>query len=126
MTGDGKNKQWADGLAIYTDMFGDDRARRRLDSDDPNEARLTDLLLEYAYGSVWSDRRLSRRERSLMTVALLTGLGRNDELETHIGAALNNGCKMSELHEVMIHVGIYCGFPAAISGHKVLKKSEPD
>lgn len=117
---------WGKGLAVYTDMFGEERARRRLDSDDPGETRLTKLLLEYAYGSVWSDPRLTRRERSLITVALLAGLGRNDELESHIGAALKNGCDTSELQEVMIHVGLYCGFPATISGQKVLKKSMLD
>lgn len=121
---DGGNEARAKGLAIYTEMFGEDRARSRLESDDPDEQRLTDLLLEHAYGSVWSDTRLSRRERSLITIALLAGLGRNDELESHIGAALTNGCEMSELHEVMVHVGLYCGFPATISGYKALKNSE--
>ena len=113
------------GLAIYAAMFGDDRLQRRLDSDDPNGPRLTDLLLEFAYGSVWDNDLLSRRERSLMTVALLAGLGRNDELEAHIEGALNNGVTLAELSEVMIHVILYCGFPAGIAGSKVLKRFEP-
>jgi 4-carboxymuconolactone decarboxylase len=125
-TGDDRNEQWADGLALYMAMFGEERARRRLADDDPQATRLTDLLLEYAYGAVWSDETLSRRERSLITVALLAGLGRNEELATHAGAALKNGCTLPELHEVMIQVGLYCGFPATISGSRVLRDAKPE
>ncbi len=119
-----RSQAWNDGLAIYTDMFGEDPARRRLNSDDPADRRLTDLLMEQAYGAVWSNQTLSRRERSLITIALLAGLGRTAELNSHIEAARRNGCTMAELHEVMVHTGLYCGFPAAICGHKALKDSE--
>lgn len=121
-----KSRRWKDGLAVYGEMFGAERARNRLNAADPQDRRLTDLLFEYAYGSVWNGPVLARRERSLVTVALLAGLGRNDELETHVGAALANGCTRAELHEIMVQVGLYCGFPAALGGHKVLKKTDPD
>ncbi|MBO6781689.1 MAG: carboxymuconolactone decarboxylase family protein [Alphaproteobacteria bacterium] len=116
-----EGSRWAAGQAIHRDMFGEARARHRLEGDAPEDARLTDLLFEHAYGAVWSNDTLSRRERSLITVALLAGLGRTDELDSHIGAALANGCTMAELHEAVVHAGLYCGFPATISGHKALK-----
>lgn len=119
-----KSQQWNDGLTVYTEMFGEDRARNRLNTENSNERRLTDLLFEYAYGSVWGNETLSHRERSLMTVALLAGLGRNEELESHIEGAVKNDCTIAELYEVMIHVALYSGFPAGLNGHRILKRFE--
>lgn len=124
MTGEGKSGKWTEGQALHREMFGDARAQRRVESGGPEDSRLTDLLFEHAYGSVWNHPQLSRRERSLITVALLAGMGREDELASHIDAALTNGCTLPELYEVMVHTGLYCGFPATLAGHKALKKTE--
>lgn len=126
MSDGGRSGKWSDGQAIHREMFGEDRARRRLESDAPEDMRLTELLFEHAYGSVWNNEQLSRRERSLITVALLAGLGRNDELDAHIGAARRNGCSLPELYEVMVQTGLYCGFPATLAGHKALKRAAAD
>lgn len=126
MTNDRKNGKWAEGQALHREMFGEARAQRRLESEHPEDKRLTDLLFEHAYGSVWNNPQLSRRERSLITVALLAGMGRTEELESHIDAARQNGCNLSDLYEVMVHTGLYCGFPATLAGHKALKQSEID
>ncbi|WP_176441041.1 carboxymuconolactone decarboxylase family protein [Oceanicola sp. 22II-s10i] len=117
-----QSERFTAGLAIFAEMFGEERARMRAGKSSPEDTRLGDLLMDFAYGDVWANPVFTRRERSLMTIALLAGIGRQDELEAHLGAALANGCTEEELYEAMIHVILYCGFPAGISGHRTVKK----
>jgi 3-oxoadipate enol-lactonase/4-carboxymuconolactone decarboxylase len=55
----------------------------------------------------------ARRERSLITLAMLIALNREDEFRMHVKAALNNGVTVAEIKEVLLQSGIYCGLPAA-------------
>jgi 4-carboxymuconolactone decarboxylase len=115
------------GLRIIADMFGEEIAAQRLDSVGAGPKRLADLLVDVAYGQVWADETLGRRERSLITVALLTALGRDEELAAHLRGARANGCTDEELFETMIHVILYAGFPAGLGGVRILneKRAEP-
>jgi 4-carboxymuconolactone decarboxylase len=67
------------------------------------------------YGEVWERPGLSKRDRSLITVAALIALARPDFVKTHMERALNNGVKMEELSEVITHLAFYAGWPAAMS-----------
>lgn len=111
------------GIAIMTAMFGEQSVRARADAGlaNPDSRRLNELLWDFAYGRVWSNDILTRRERSLITVALLAAAGRESELKAHIGAALQNGCTRAELHELMVHLILYCGFPAGLGGQRMLQ-----
>jgi len=79
------------------------------------------LAISFAFGEVWARPQLSRRDRSLVTVAALAALGRTAELRGHLGAALNHGVTDAELEEVMLTVAMYAGFPAAVEGMTVLR-----
>ena len=86
------------------------------------EAKLTEFnrpfqefITRYAWGEVWERPGLTRRERSLITLAMLVALNREPEFRMHIRAALNNGVTVEEIRELLIHSGIYCGLPAANS-----------
>jgi 4-carboxymuconolactone decarboxylase len=67
---------------------------------------------------VWQREGLDRRTRSLVTVAMLTALGRQHELKAHVRGALNNGATVQELQEVLLHATIYCGVPAAVDAFR--------
>ena len=71
---------------------------------------------------VWSREGLSRRDRSLITVAALTVLYRPNELRLHLDRALNNGVTRKELGEVIMHLAIYGGFPTSVEGMHIAKE----
>jgi 4-carboxymuconolactone decarboxylase len=70
------------------------------------------IALESAFGAVWSRPGLARRDRSLVTLGILIGTGKPNELKNHVRAGLNNGLTVQELQEVLIQAIPYAGFPA--------------
>ena len=75
-------------------------------------ADFQDLITRYAWGEIWSRPGLARRERSMITLALLTAL-RSDELALHVRGAVRNGLTREEIREVLLHSAVYAGVPAA-------------
>jgi 4-carboxymuconolactone decarboxylase len=78
----------------------------------PKLAELTDQVL---YADVWERPGLSKRERSLITVAALVALNRTQQLTYHLQLALDNGATQDELVELMTHLAFYSGWPTAMS-----------
>lgn len=95
------------------------RAQQLVGDIAPKLAELTDEVL---FGDVWARPGLSPRDRSLITVAALTALGRADQLRSHLGLALNNGVTQEELAEVATHLAFYAGWPAGMSAATTLKQ----
>ena len=71
-----------------------------------------------AWGDTWQRDGLDLKTRSLITVAMLTALGKSHELKGHVRGALNNGASVEEIQEVLLHAAIYCGVPAAVEGFR--------
>lgn len=71
-----------------------------------------------AWGDVWQRPGLDLKTRSLITVAMLTALGKQNELKGHIRGALNNGATQAEIQEVLLHAAIYCGVPASVEAFR--------
>ena len=71
-----------------------------------------------AWGDVWQRPGLDLKTRSLITVAMLTALGKQNELKGHVRGALNNGASVQEIQEVLLHAAIYCGVPAAVEAFR--------
>ncbi|CAM3455505.1 carboxymuconolactone decarboxylase family protein [Occultella aeris] len=94
------------------------RAQELVGDITPKLAELTDDVL---FGDVWARPELSRRDRSLITVAALIALGRPDQLRSHLGLALENGLTEAELAEVATHLAFYAGWPAGMSAATILK-----
>jgi 4-carboxymuconolactone decarboxylase len=85
----------------------------------PALADLTDRVL---FGEVWECAELSKRDRSLATVAALVAMNRPDQLRFHLGYAVQNGVKKEELIEVITHLAFYSGWPNAMSAIMVAKE----
>ncbi|MES2190101.1 MAG: carboxymuconolactone decarboxylase family protein [Pseudomonadota bacterium] len=71
-----------------------------------------------AWGDVWQRPGLDLKTRSLITVALLTSMGRQHELKGHVRGALNNGATTEEIQEVLLHASVYCGVPTAVEAFR--------
>ena len=76
---------------------------------------LVDYTNDVVYGDLWERPGLSKRDRSLITVAALIATYRPEQLETHLGRALNNGVTKEEISEIITHLAFYAGWPAAMS-----------
>lgn len=84
--------------------------------------KLVDLTDGVLFGDVWERQELSKRDRSLATVAALIALNRPDQLRFHLNYAVQNGVKKEELIEVITHLAFYAGWPSAISAIMVAKE----
>jgi 4-carboxymuconolactone decarboxylase len=85
----------------------------------PKLAELTDDVL---YGDVWERPQLSKRDRSLVTVAALIALNRPEQLRSHLIKARENGVTQEELVETITHLAFYCGWPNAVNAINVAKE----
>lgn len=85
--------------------------------DEPFQALITDA----AWGRVWSRPDIPKRERSMLTIALLAALGHDEELAMHVRATANTGASADDIREVLLHVAIYAGVPAANRAIKIVK-----
>lgn len=83
--------------------------------------KLAELTERVVFGEVWSRPGLSQRDRSLITVAALIALARDDQLKGHIWRAMDNGVTKEELSEIFTHLAFYAGWPNGISAAKVAK-----
>lgn len=86
------------------------------------DAPFQTLITEGAWGSVWSRPHWTRRERSMVTIALLAALGHDEELALHVRATENTGASRADLQEAMMHVAIYAGVPRANHAIKIVKQ----
>ncbi|MGF4046243.1 carboxymuconolactone decarboxylase family protein [Paenarthrobacter nitroguajacolicus] len=95
------------------------RAQQLVGDVAPKLAELTDEVL---FGDVWARADLSRRDRSMVTVAALTALGRTEQLRSHLSLALDNGVTEEELVEAATHLAFYAGWPAGMTAATTLKE----
>ena len=118
-----KGERFQTGMKTRRAVLGDahvDRATAAMtDFDEPFQTFIT----EGAWGSVWSRPQLPKRERSLITIALLAALGHDEEVAMHVRAAANTGASPEDVREALLHVAVYAGAPAANRAFKVVKKT---
>lgn len=81
------------------------------------------FIVEGAWGNVWTSDKLTRRERSMITIALLAAMGHHDEVAMHIRATANTGATMDDVREALMHVAVYAGVPAANTAFKIAKQT---
>ena len=79
---------------------------------------MQEYITRNAWGDVWQRPGLDLKTRSLITVAMLTALGKQHELKGHVRGALNNGATEAEIQEVLLHASIYCGVPTAVEAFR--------
>ena len=85
--------------------------------------KLVDLTQTVLFGDVWERPGLSKRDRSLITIATLVALGRTQQMPGHIERAIVNGVTKDEIVELITHLAFYAGWPAAMSGAIVAKET---
>jgi 4-carboxymuconolactone decarboxylase len=106
------------GLKTRTEVLGQKYVDAAMNNRNAFNSGLQDLLNEYCWGSGWNGTALTRRERSLINLAMLTALGRTHEVATHVRGAKNNGLTNDQIAGVFLQTAVYCGVPAAVDSFR--------
>jgi 4-carboxymuconolactone decarboxylase len=113
----------AKGEARRRRVLGDDYVNAALATVDGFNREFMTLIHEWVWHDIWSRPGLPLKTRSLVNLALLTALNRPRELLIHLRGALNNGCTVTEIKEVLMHTALYAGVPAALDGIHVVREA---
>ena len=111
-----------EGMKVRREVLGDEHVDRATGKATELTADFQELITRYCWGEIWTRPGLDRKTRSFITLAALVALGRMDELELHLRAALRNGLTPDEIKEVLLHCAVYCGVPAANSAFAVAQR----
>lgn len=116
------SERYRQGMATRRAVLGDSHVDRAQSASTEFDQPFQELITEAAWGHVWSRPTLSKRERSIVTIALLAALGQDDEVAMHVRATANTGATRDDVSEALLHVAIYAGVPAANHAIKVAKQ----
>lgn len=103
-------------------VLGDAHVDRANAATEPFDRPFQDFITQGAWGTVWSGDHLTRRERSMITIALLAALGHDEEVAMHVRATANTGTSAEDIREALMHVAIYAGVPAANRAFRIAKR----
>jgi 4-carboxymuconolactone decarboxylase len=110
------------GLSVRRAVLGDDHVDRALEGATELTQPFQEFITRYAWGGIWTRDGLDRRTRSAITLAVLTALGRENELAMHVRGALRNGLTAEEIGEVLLHTSVYAGIPAANAAFAIAQR----
>lgn len=119
-------ERYEQGMRVRRDVLGDEHVDRAIAGTNDVTRDFQDYITRNAWGDIWSRPGLPRRDRSLITLALLAALQHEGELAMHIRAALRNGVTKEEISEVLLQVGVYAGAPAANRAFAVAQETLSD
>jgi len=113
----------ATGMATRRQVLGDRHVDRAAAATTAFDAPFQRLITEAAWGTVWASDQISRRERSMLTLALLAACGCCEEIPMHIRATVNTGATPDDVMQAFLHVAIYAGVPKANHAIKLAKQT---
>ena len=118
----GVSNRYATGMAVRRKVLGDAHVDRAELGTTEFDRPFQQLITEAAWGSVWARPAWSKRERSIVTLALLAALGHDEEVAMHVRATANTGASRDDICEAFLHVAIYAGVPAANRAFRIAKE----
>jgi 4-carboxymuconolactone decarboxylase len=107
------------GMVVRREVLGDEYVDRSLANATDFSMEMQELATEYAWGEIWSRDGLTRAERSLLNLGLLSALNRGHEFKVHVRGAINNGVTREQIKEVLLQVAVYCGAPAGLEAFRL-------
>lgn len=111
------------GMATRRGVLGEAYVDAKVAATTAFEKPFQDLITEGAWGSVWSRPDWDKRQRSIVTIALLAGLGHYEEMVMHIKATARTGATAEDIREALLHVAIYAGVPHANHAMKLAREA---
>src|SRR5271169_1891442 len=117
-----EREKYQNGILARRAVLGDDHVDTAEKHTNEFNEEFQDLITRYAWGEIWTRPGLPRHTRSLITLALMAGLNRNEEFSMHVRASANNGVTREEIKETLLQCAIYCGVPAANTAFHLAQK----
>jgi 4-carboxymuconolactone decarboxylase len=108
-----ERERYTAGMKVRRAVLGDAHVDKAQSTKNAFNEPFQDLITRYAWGEIWSRPGLPRHTRSLITLAMMIALNRNEEFRMHVRAAANNNVTREEIQELLLQSAIYCGVPAA-------------
>ena len=106
------------GLKIRSEVLGKEYVENSMKSADDFNKPFQEFVTEYCWGAGWGRAGLSRKERSMLNLAMISILNRPHELKLHIRGALTNGLTKDQIREIFMQVAIYAGVPAGVDAFR--------
>lgn len=116
-----KDSAYEAGLVVRRRVLGEAHVKRALENATAFDQDFQELATRHAWGDIWTRPGLDHRTRSLITIALLAAGGHHEELKLHVRATRNTGATPDEVKEVLLHVAVYAGVPAANAAFRTAK-----
>tara|TARA_R110000796_G_scaffold40951_4_gene101168 strand:- start:1530 stop:1916 length:387 start_codon:yes stop_codon:yes gene_type:complete len=117
------SEKFDQGMKTRREVLGDAHVDRAEAAKSEFDLAFQGLITEGAWGTVWSSDKISRRERSMLTIALLAATGNFEEIPMHIRATARTGASKDDVAEALQHVAIYAGVPKANHALKLAKQT---
>lgn len=115
--------RYEQGMQTRRSVLGDEHVDRAEANKTTFDAPFQTMITEGAWGTLWSDDSISRRERSMLTLSLLAATGNFEEIPMHIRATANTGASPQDVLQAFMHVAVYAGVPKANHAIKLAKQT---
>jgi 4-carboxymuconolactone decarboxylase len=116
------DRDYEAGMSVRREVLGDAHVDRTIERTSELTAPFQDFITRFAWGAAWSRPGLDRATRSAITLAVLTALGRENEIEMHVRGAVRNGLSEAQIGEVLLHTAVYAGVPAANAAFAIAQR----
>jgi 4-carboxymuconolactone decarboxylase len=113
---------YENGMEVRRAVLGDAHVDRAIANTTEFTAPFQEYITNSAWGSVWAREGLDRKTRSAITLAVLTALGRENEIAMHVRGAVTNGMTEAEIAEVLLHTAVYAGVPASNAAFTIAQR----
>lgn len=110
------------GLRIRKEVVGEEYVERSFENAGDFGHDFQKLVTEFCWGASWGRDALSRRDKSLLNLAIIGTLGRSAEFKLHTLGALKNGVTVDEIRDALIHLSVYAGIPAGVEAFRIAKE----
>jgi 4-carboxymuconolactone decarboxylase len=117
-----KSEKYEKGMRVRREVLGDEYVDNAMRAATDFNKPLQDLVTENCWGEIWTRGTISRKTRSLVTIATLAALKAPAEIKLHVRGALRNGCTVEEIQEVLLQSTVYCGVPAGVDAFRAAKE----
>lgn len=116
------SSRYREGLAVRRAVLGDPHVDNAEKASTEFDQPFQEMITETAWGTLWARPAWSKRDRSIVTLALLAALGHDDEVAMHVRATANTGATREDIREAFLHVAVYAGVPAANRAIRIAKQ----
>ncbi|MFP3606464.1 carboxymuconolactone decarboxylase family protein [Paraburkholderia sp. SIMBA_053] len=110
------------GRRVMTELLGEQYMEAKDKAQNAFNEAINSYSQEVCFGRTWSRPGLERKYRSMLNVAMLTALNRPNQLRLHVGVAIDNGCTVDEIKEILLQATVYCGLPSGGEAFKVAEE----